>query len=114
MTRLLKTFKMALIAGAGITTLMLVLPATAEAATCHNGKDKHGKAVMICGSMTYYAAAATASDDGDDDDDDDDDATAGDDDDQGTAFVDVEDCKPGKYWMMEMDDEGFTIPMACR
>ena len=110
MTRLLKTFKMALIAGAGITTLILLMPAAAEAAQCHSGKDKHGKAVMICGSVSYYAAAATASDDGDDDDDDDD----ADDDDEGTAFVDVEDCVPGKYWMMEMDDEGFTIPMACR
>jgi hypothetical protein len=106
MTRLMMTLKMALIAGAGVTTLMLLMPA-AEAAQCHSGKDKHGKAVMICGSVSYYAVAATTSDDEADDEDDADD-------DDGSLIVDVEDCEPGKFWIMEHDDEDWDTPMPCR
>jgi hypothetical protein len=55
----------------------------------------------MCGSIAYYA-----DEDGEDEDDDEVDE-------DGTLFVDVEDCEPGKYWMMETDEEGFDIPLAC-
>lgn len=96
MTPLMMTLRAALFAGVGATMLMLA-PAAANAAQCRHTVDADGDPVTMCGSVAYYDE-----DDGDDD---------------GSLFVDVEDCEPGKYWMMEsFDDDGennFDTPMAC-
>jgi hypothetical protein len=90
-----------LFAAAGIGAAMMMLGSPASAAQCRSTVDDSGEAVVMCGSMAYYA----------DEDADDEDEEEYDED--GTLFVDVEDCEPGKYWMMETDDEGFDIPLAC-
>ena len=57
--------------------------------------DEDGDPVVVCGSVARYVDVS------DDDDDED----------EGTLFVDVEDCEPGKYWMM--DAGNIDVPMAC-
>jgi hypothetical protein len=90
-----------LLAAAGIGATMMMLGTPASAAQCRSAIDDSGDAVVMCGSIAYYA------DEGGEDEDDDEV------DEDGTLFVDVEDCEPGKYWMMETDEEGFDIPLAC-
>ena len=102
MTPLMMTLRASLFATIGATMFVLA-PAAANAAQCRQTVDDDGDAVTMCGSVAYY----------DDEDDDDDDA-----DEDGSLFVDVEDCEPGKFWMLEtLDDEGdvdYDMPMACK
>jgi hypothetical protein len=106
MTRLMMTFRTALIAGAGAATLML-LPAVANAEQCRHTVDEDGDPVVMCGSVAYYSDGQNATDTTDDGD-------TSDTEDQGTLFVDPEDCVPGKYYMMEMADDDFSVPVKCR
>jgi hypothetical protein len=102
MTRLMMTFRTALIAGAGAATLML-LPAIANAEQCRHTVDEDGDPVVMCGAVAYYPDAQDTTGNTDPNDTED----------QGTLFVDPEDCVPGKYYMMEMADDDFSVPVKC-
>jgi hypothetical protein len=91
----------------------------ADAAPCDNVLDK------VCKSSTFSAYAQVDDDDDEDDDEDDEDAEEfGDvdldeedtrdfvyDEDEGSLLVDIGNCEPGKYWMMDFED-GVMLP--CR
>jgi len=103
------------IAGAG--AFMAVLATTANAAQCRSVVDEDGDPMMLCGSVAYAA-------------DEDDDAIGGGeygdvdldeaaqeardfdyDEDEGSLLVALENCEPGKYWMMDLED---GVPLPCR
>lgn len=88
---------------AGTGAALLFAASSAGAAECRSTVDSSGDAVVMCGSVAYYA----------DEDDDRDGPEMLDDmfEDEGTLFVDPEDCEPGKYWMLETDD--IDVPLAC-
>ena len=107
--------RVCLIAGAG--AVMAVLATTANAAQCRSAFDDDGDPIMLCGATAYAA---------DEDDDDtgvgeygdvdlDEDAQDGRDfaydEDEGSLLVDLENCEPGKYWMMDLED---GVPLPCR
>jgi hypothetical protein len=97
-TAITKWKRMVLAVGAGAA--MMVAASTAPAAQCQSTFDEDGEAVVMCGSVAYYAGESDTEEDEVDED--------------GSAFVDVEDCEPGKYWMMEFDDDDdYDTPMAC-
>jgi hypothetical protein len=105
------------IAGAG--AFMALLATTANAAQCRSVLDEDGDPVMLCGSMAY------AADEDDDEDgveeygdvDVDEDAQASRDfeydEDEGSLMVALENCEPGKFWMMETD-QADDVPLPCR
>jgi hypothetical protein len=106
--------RLCVIAGAG--AFMAVLASTASAATCRSAFDEDGEAIMMCGSVAY--AADEDDDDGDygDVDVDEDAQAARDfeyDENEGSLMVDLENCEPGKFWMMETD-EADDVPLPCR
>jgi len=101
MTTAMTKFKM-MLATAGFGAAMIVVASSANAAQCRSTIDESGDAVVMCGSVAYYT----------DDDDGGVEEVADMFEDDGTLFVDVEDCEPGKYWMMETDD--IEVPLACR
>jgi hypothetical protein len=76
---------------------------SAHAAQCRSAIDETGEAVILCGAAACYA----------DDEYDDDELESLDYEveEDGGLFVDVEDCEPGSYWMLETDE--VDIPMAC-
>jgi hypothetical protein len=104
--------RLCVIAGAG--ALMAVLATTANAAQCRSVLDEDGDPVMMCGSVAY---AADEEEDIDSDTDFDEDAQAARDfdygEDEGSLMVDLENCEPGKFWMMETD-EADDVPLPCR
>jgi hypothetical protein len=96
----------------------------ADAAPCDRALDG------VCKSIAFSAYAQVDDEDDDDDDDDDDEEEAGVDteefgdvdvddverdfeydEDEGSLLVDIENCEPGKYWMMNFED-GVMLP--CR
>ena len=96
-----------LVAAAGALAL---LATTAHAAPCYGTLDG------ICSSHAFSAYAQYNNEDSDDEDDEgdeDDDEDEDDefiyDEDQGSLLVDIEDCEPGKYWMMDTED-GVMLP----
>ena len=102
MTPLMMTLRATLIAAVGVI-LFTLAPAPAYAASgCGTAYDEDGDPYEACGGM--FANNRDADDEDDDDEDDDDD-------DDGSIFVDIEDCAPGKYWMLESEED--DIPMAC-
>jgi hypothetical protein len=101
MSTAIKKSRMLLVA-AGIGAAIFMFGSSANAAQCRSTFDAAGDPVVMCGSIAYYA-----DDEGDDDEGYDEDMH----DEYGSLFVDPEDCEPGKYWMMDIDDE---IPIACR
>jgi hypothetical protein len=99
--------------------LTMLSPFAADAGPCGGILDD------ICKSIAS-SAYAQADDDDDDDDDDEDEVDTeefGDvdvddeerdfefDEDEGSLLVDIENCEPGKYWMMDFED-GVMLP--CR
>jgi hypothetical protein len=84
-------------AGAAI----VAIASSANAAQCRSTIDDAGEAVILCGTVAYDA------------DDESDEPESFDDmyEDDGTLFVDVEDCEPGNYWMLETEE--MDLPMAC-
>lgn len=96
--------KAAMIA-AGAAATMLMLASTANAANCRSIIDEDGDSVVMCGSTALY--------DEDDGDDEDDSRGFVYDEDEGSLMVDLENCEPGKFWMMETD-EADDIPLPCR
>jgi uncharacterized membrane protein YebE (DUF533 family) len=108
-----KLKRLCVIAGAG--AVFGVLAATANAAQCRAAFDKDGQPVAICGSVapSVYAQYDDETDDEDDaDDDEDEDDSRGFvyDEDEGSLMVDLENCEPGKYWMMDFED---GVPLPC-
>jgi len=100
MTPQMMTLRATFFAAIGATMFMLA-PASASAAQCRHTVDEDGDPVTMCGSVAYY----------DDEDDSDDDSSTG------SLIVDVEDCEPGKFWMMEnflADEDEWDTPMPCR
>jgi hypothetical protein len=99
-TALTKFGKILATAGAG--AVLVALASVANAAQCRSTIDEAGEPVILCGTVAYDA-----------DDEDDDEPDSFDDmyEDDGTLFVDVEDCEPGNYWMLETDE--IDVPMAC-
>ena len=102
-----------MIAGAG--AFMAVLATTANAAQCRSVLDEDGDPIMLCGSVAY---AADDADDGEygDVDVDEDAQAARDfeyDEEEGSLMVALENCEPGKFWMMETD-EADDVPLPCR
>jgi hypothetical protein len=107
--------RLRVIAGAG--AVMAVLATTANAAQCRSVLDEDGDPVMLCGSTAYAA----------DEDDDTGTEEYGDvdladdngsrdfeyDEDEGSLMVALENCEPGKFWMMETD-EADDVPLPCR
>jgi len=115
-TAALETLKrLCVIAGAG--AVFGVFAATANATECRTASDEDRLPVVICGSV---ALSAYAQYDDDDDTDDEDDAEDDDDEDdsrgfvydedEGSLMVDLENCEPGKYWMMDLED---GVPLPC-
>jgi len=94
----LTTFRKAL-ATACAAAAFVAIATSAHAAQCRSTIDGAGQAVILCGATAYDA--------------DDDEPDSFDDmyEDDGTLFVDVEDCAPGNYWMLETDE--VDLPMAC-
>jgi hypothetical protein len=91
---------------AGAATAMMMVVSTANAANCRSTIDEDGDSVVLCGgAMALY--------DADDDDDEDDSRGFVYDEDEGSLMVDLENCEPGKYWMMETD-EADDVPLPCR
>jgi hypothetical protein len=109
-----------LLAASAAAALMFV--ASAAEAKCRSVVDDDGEISQFCSYGTFgmtpqQARAADDDDDDDDGDDDDDDEDTGRgftyDEDQGSVLVDLEDCAPGKYWMMETEEsDGAMVP--CR
>jgi len=95
--------KKAMIA-AGAAAAMIMVVSTANAATCRSTVDEDGESVVLCGdAMALY----------DEDDDEDDSRGFVYDENEGSLMVDLENCEPGKFWMMETD-EADDIPLPCR
>jgi hypothetical protein len=101
-TAIAKMKKVMIAAGAAAAMIMVV--STANAATCRSTVDEDGESVVLCGdTMALY----------DEDDDEDDSRGFVYDEDEGSLMVDLENCEPGKFWMMETD-EADDVPLPCR
>jgi hypothetical protein len=117
-----------LFAASASAALMLV--ASAAEAGCRTTVDDDGETSQFCsyGTFGMTPQQTRAIQDDDDEDDDDVDVAAADDDedddedtargftydeDQGSVLVDLEDCAPGKFWMMETD-EADDVMLPCR
>jgi hypothetical protein len=102
---------------AGVGVAFAVLATSASSAPCPNPLINGTNSLAICGSTALSAYAQYDDEDSDDDDDDEEDEDDEEDDefvydeDQGSLLVDQEDCEPGKYWMMDLED-GVMLP--CR
>ena len=109
---ILKLKRLCVIAGAG--AFMAVLATTANAAQCRSVLDEDGDPIMLCGSVAY-AADEDGGEYGDVDvDEDAQDARDFEyDEDEGSLMVALENCEPGKFWMMETD-EADDVPLPCR
>lgn len=107
MTTALLRVKRALLATGAAAGLMIV--ASSADASCRWGRDDDGNRVQLC-SHTSSVAMYDEDDDEDDEDDDGDEFVY--DENQGSLMVDLSDCEPGKYWMLEGED--IDIPMPCR
>lgn len=97
MTTTILRVKRALLA-TGAAAALIMVASTANAAC--NGDDCGGSSVALY------------DEDGDDDDEGDDGRDFVYDENQGSLMVDLSDCEPGKYWMMEGAE--IEVPMPCR
>lgn len=102
MTTAIAKMKRVMIA-AGAAAAMIMVVSTANAANCTSTVDEDGESVVLCGgAMALY-----------DEDDEDDSRGFVYDEDEGSLMVDLENCEPGKFWMMETD-EADDVPLPCR
>jgi hypothetical protein len=99
--------RLCVIAGAG--AVMAVLATTANAAQCRSVLDEDGDPIVMCGALAYAADEEYGDVDLDEDAQDGRDFAY--DEDEGSLLVDLENCEPGKYWMMDLED---GVPLPCR
>jgi hypothetical protein len=83
---------------------LVAIATSANAAQCRSAIDETGEAVILCGAAAYYAEDAYDNDELE--------SLDYEVEEDGALFVDVEDCEPGSFWMLETDE--VEIPMACR
>jgi hypothetical protein len=101
--------RLCVIAGAG--AFMAVLATTANAAQCRSTFDEDGDPVVMCGALAYATDEDGEFGDVDLDEDAQDARDFAYDEDEGSLLVDLENCEPGKYWMMDLED---GVPLPCR
>jgi hypothetical protein len=87
---------------AGATGVVALLITGAHAVPSYGALDQ-------VDSTRAFTVVAQADDDDDDDDDEDDSRGFVFDEDEGSLLVDIENCAPGKYWMLDIED-GVMLP----
>lgn len=110
---------------AGTLGALVIIATAAEAAPCNGALSSSGAPTALCGPNAFAAFAQLDEDDEDDEDEDEGFEEMGDvdladdnadrdfeyDEDEGSFLVDIENCEPGKFWMMDLED---GVPLPCK